>query len=205
MGAISFIYNMSAKSLTLNENELSKWPLQQLRDHTGPSTKDELKEFTDQVQGFFGSLVKEVKSTAGEIFQQVNQTNPGPKSPALFSPDGSNYDILSDQTMSKYDSVASFNAKNLPPGVPKRTQQEQEQITQQTLEREKYEMDLAIAMSLSEAQNNDDNLIDIDQYSPLKTAPALDDESEEEELEKIAKKQEDDQEVENITKDLKGL
>jgi hypothetical protein len=39
----------------------------------------------------------------------------------------------------------------------------------------------------------------------LKTAPALDDESEEEQLEKIAKKQEDDQEVENITKYLKGL
>lgn len=190
MGAISFIYNMSAKSLTLNENELSKWPLQQQREQAGQSTKDELKEFTDQVQGFFGSLVKEVKSTAGEIFQQVNQTNP---SPGLFSPDGTIHDNLPHKT--------SPNSKNVPSGVTKRAQQEQ-----QALEREKYEMDLAIAMSLSEAQNLDANLIDIDQYSPLKTAPELDEESEEEELEKISsKKPDDDQEVENITKNLNGV
>jgi hypothetical protein len=107
------------------------------------------------VSGFFGSLFKEVKTTAGEIMQNVS----GPSSPK--------------------SSKIHNEAKNVPSSALK-----YENMMNDELEQEKYEMDLAIAMSLSEAQVTNSNLIDIDAYSPLASLPTFEDNNDEEILEK---------------------
>lgn len=137
MGAISFIYNLEASKLTLNEAEESKWYSPRNYRPTviksvapndyklKPSSSQEIKQFTNQVGEFFGNFIKEVKSTADEFIKDINSNSAsGPPSPSkLFAPDG-------------------------PPPIPLR----EERIR---ADREQYEMDLALAMSLSEAQERE--------------------------------------------------
>jgi hypothetical protein len=141
MGAISFIYNLSPKSLTLNEQEKQKSG----GELFGQSTKDEIKQFTNQVSGFFSSLVREVKSTADELMNNVSS----PTTPE---------NIFGTQSQPTSPVRQQFSQMSV---------QERERIQQ---EREQYELDLAIAISLSEQQNQE-SMLDIDAYTPMTTAP----------------------------------
>jgi hypothetical protein len=141
MGAISFIYNISPKSLTLSEQEKDRMG----GDLISQSTKDEIKQFTNQVSGFFSSLVKEVKTTADEL---INNVSPSPTSPSNI------FGTTPETPTSQQFAELSLEERN-------RLRQEREQ----------YDLDLAIAISLSEAQNQESNLVDIDSYTPMTTAP----------------------------------
>jgi hypothetical protein len=117
-------------------------------DFIPQSTKDEIKQFTNQVTDFFSSLVKEVKTTADELINNVSPA-PSPTSPA---------NIFGTQTQPTSPTAQQFEQLSL---------EEREKLR---AEREQYELDLAIAMSLSESQNQE-NLLDIDSYTPMTTAP----------------------------------
>ncbi|KAJ3251384.1 hypothetical protein HK103_002431 [Boothiomyces macroporosus] len=135
MGALSFIYNMSHKSLTLTDKEKSEW-LPNLNDRAGEtkgsepnlnkfaaSAKEEFVQFSSQVTDFFGSFIKEVKSTADELLN----SNPTSPKDQVFTPN-------------------SFG----PPELP--TPTTGNSAEREYIDRERYELDLAIAMSLSENQ-----------------------------------------------------
>lgn len=115
-----------------------------LKDAQG--TRNELKQFTNQVSDFFGNLIKEVKTTANELM------NDSPPSPA-----GSPTKLF------RKDAGDSLQNRMGNLSVEEREREE----------REKYELDLAIAMSLSEANDfeKEKNLLDIDSYTPMSTAP----------------------------------
>ena len=146
MGAITFIYNMTTKSLTLNAEEQKQWPFE---NQNLNQTKDEFKQFTDQVTGFFGQLITDVKSTANDVISHVN-VNKDDKS--LFS------------------AVSPF-APSLSPTSAKKIKA-LEQVEDEIHNREDYELELAIAISLSEAQ---EQKFDIESYSPMHNGK-LDDE-----------------------------
>jgi len=158
MSAVSFIYNMQSKSLTLNDEEKARWPgwngeniasaIQRSAEPGG-----DLHKLTNQVTDFFGSFFKDVKEATSEIVKEIKSPNsPGPVgSPKrLFSSDGQSV---------KMTSV---------------TEEERQKLRE---ERERYELELAIAMSLSET-TQDKNLTDIDAFSPSKPV-ASEDESDE--------------------------
>ncbi|KAJ3322240.1 hypothetical protein HDV06_003300 [Boothiomyces sp. JEL0866] len=143
MGALSFIYNMSYKSLTLSDKERAEWlanPNDRVGDTKGSdqnlnkfaaTAKEEFAQFSTQVTDFFGSFIKEVKSTADELLS----SNPTSPKDQVFTP--------KDQVFTPN----SFGAPDLPSPTTRNDRTEREYI-----DRERYELDLAIAMSLSENQ-----------------------------------------------------
>ena len=152
MGAISFIYNMDSKSLSLNDEEEARLGLRTsprffkqaltVKDEAGgtgsgsnsPIPKEEFKKFTNQVTGFFGNFIKEVKNTADEFMKDVNQQPSAPTPSRLFMAESA-----------------------IAPGPPSTTSPTfPSSITQSNQDREKYELELAIAMSLSEIQQKND-------------------------------------------------
>ncbi|KAJ3333533.1 hypothetical protein HDU91_002908, partial [Kappamyces sp. JEL0680] len=172
MSAISFIYNMEAKSLTLNEEEQARSGLSMSpgkfkralsEQQNGMSVNDEFKQLTSQVTGFFGNIFKEVKSTADEFIKEVSApANPPSPSRPLDSPA-----VLSQERSSARPSRSA----------------------QSPADREQYEIELAIAMSLSEMQDKRGS-VDISAYSPTKLGlpPTNPDLPEEEEEEKLVRK-----------------
>ncbi|KAJ3306727.1 hypothetical protein HDV03_004358 [Kappamyces sp. JEL0829] len=172
MSAISFIYNMEAKSLTLNEEEQARSGLSMSpgkfkralsEQQNGMSVNDEFKQLTSQVTGFFGNIFKEVKSTADEFIKEVSApANPPSPSRPLDSPAA-----LSQERSSARPSRSA----------------------QSPADREQYEIELAIAMSLSEMQDKRGS-VDISAYSPTKLGlpPTNPDLPEEEEEEKLVRK-----------------
>ncbi|KAI8895196.1 hypothetical protein BC833DRAFT_602155 [Globomyces pollinis-pini] len=153
MGAVSFIYNMTSKSLTLNESERSKWPgesksneslLRFNRPNELSTAKEELKQFTGQVGEFFGNFFKEVKQTADELINNVSSPeNPEVFTPASGAPGASNPTTPQNSYPSNVNSVEA----------------RQQLLRQQQELDENYEMELALAMSLSEAAALEDSQV----------------------------------------------
>jgi hypothetical protein len=107
-------------------------------------------------------LIKEVKSTADEIINGVSSPNQqSPTSPSkLFGNDSIRESVPSPGTSQSPVLNESFQQLSV---------EERESLR---AEREQYEIDLAIAMSLSEAQTkNEKSLLDIDSYTPMTTVP----------------------------------
>lgn len=81
MGAISFLYNLSEKSLTLADEERAQYFPATVRsaankiDSRSPSPNTpglpELQQFASQVSGFFGSFVREVKTLSTDAAGKV--------------------------------------------------------------------------------------------------------------------------------------
>jgi hypothetical protein len=139
MGAISFIYNITPKSLTLNAQERQKHGLipEKPRIQTSGATNPELKKITNQVSGFFGNLFKEVKSfgshAADEIVANLSTPSPAAQTTLVASPPGQ----LPQSAQSAYPSREGTSA-NL--GSP----------TTDIAQQEEFELQLALALSLSE-------------------------------------------------------
>lgn len=158
---------MGINSLTLSDEELSKWyigfnqrpgwkpstSIQSGRVRTASDPAAELRQFGAQVSDFFGNLYKGVKTTTDDLIKEIN--TPPPSHP--FSP----------------DSVPpSATSPNMPDPV---TSVEDRQKARE--EREAYELELAIAMSLSEATTNN-SISDIEKFSHSPTKPSFENEEE---------------------------
>ena len=112
------------------------------------ATRDEFKHFTEQVTGFFGQLITDVKTTANEVISSVQQ------------PPGSGKDVFS--------AISPF-APNISPSsaTPMEKHPNLKVVDEENEKtREDYELELAIAISLSEAQ---EGKFDIESYSPMHT------------------------------------
>jgi hypothetical protein len=148
MSAISFIYNLEAKSLTLSDEEQEKTGLftspgkfkRALNDIGASSVNDEFKQITSQVTGFFGNIFKEVKSTADEFIKDVSPSKlfMDPQSTTVSSPPSQRPSVAPDSNRGSMDI-------------------------------EQYEIELAIAMSLAEMQDRKGS-VDITSYSPTKAS-----------------------------------
>jgi hypothetical protein len=126
----------------------------------------DLHRVANQVSGFFGSFFKEVKETTNEIIKDI-KGSPPPGSPR--------------------------SQRSTPATSPFKTNaaaSEEQRLARE--EREKYELELAIAMSLSET-GQEKNIGDIDSFSPTKPMAEMHvngEDSDDEKLVRSAKKSE---------------
>ena len=148
---------MTTKSLTLSPEEQKQWPFE---NQNLNATRDEFKHFTDQVSGFFGQLMTDVKSTANEVISSVQHPS-----------ESGTIDVYQG---SVFSAVSPF-APNLSPTTTKLANSfpSIQETEEDTKTREDYELELAIAISLSEAQ---EGKFDIESYSPMHTSGKISDE-----------------------------
>lgn len=134
MSAISFIYNLSAKSLTLNEQEKVHYgiPITPSRPSLPEAFNPEFKKVTNQVTGFFNNIFKEVRlfgsHAADDIVANIGTPSPIAGSAAISSP---SRDTPSHQLQKK-----------------------------QSDQQEDFELQLALALSLSENQPTMDEYLE---------------------------------------------
>lgn len=185
---------MDAKSLTLNEEEKTRLGGNSpsfFKQSLGPTTstsssssspRENVNNFANQITGFFGNFMKEVKTTADELIKEVTPNNNAPpQSPSrLFAPETATSPTFPPNFSSQKPNNSALKLEGV-------SDEEVEARKREAAnrERERYELELAIAMSLSEIQDKK-NVSNPETYSPITpTAPSssvLKDDEEEEPL-----------------------
>ncbi|KAI9206171.1 uncharacterized protein BJ171DRAFT_499015 [Polychytrium aggregatum] len=167
MGAVTFIYNMNIKSLTLSADEMTQFGLESAPDTPRPSMSSskggssvKITQLASVVysstSGFLTGLFKEVREIGESAVGTVDQLVDNVRGKANATSNRNSQTLQTTSTSSSSSNLIDFDSpKGDTTPNPSRVAESEAAISPQQLEldEEEFQLQLALALSLSEAEH----------------------------------------------------